>query len=671
MARSVFDNKHMTFGLVPRRASAQLSLVVALCLSLGIGWFGWHTATEQYRDARKNLYREANVLAANIAFSSSQHLILSNYSELENLLLKSANYMTIHSIEVIDLSGLTLSMVDKDADGNPHVKFSAEEKPLPGQFEAVSAYENGNFIVRHPIILDEPLAWVRIYYNLDVLELNKSTIIKNTLMAGLVNFFAIFFLMTWLVGRQVNKLKQVIRFADGLSERYGSKVDISSGTEEIQALANALNMASEKIYQQNLSIIENEEKVRLLLDSTGESIYGIDMEGCCTFANPACAKMLGYDSFRMMLGKHMHQLMHHTRVDGSHYPVEECLIHRCHADGQHAHSDKELFWRKDGSLFPVEYWSYPIRRDSEIIGSVVTFIDITQRKQAEVELRKHRDHLEEMVSERTRDLQRSNDSLEQSLEQLRQAQTQLVESEKMAALGGLVAGVAHEINTPVGVGVTAASHLDAQVEKYSKLYQSNQLTRSDFEALLNTAATSSNMILANLKRAAELVSSFKQIAVDQSADQQRHFKLKLYLEEILHSLYPRLKNTSHSVTVSCPDTLELYSYPGAFYQIITNLVMNSLIHGFERIEGGEIRIDVSQEQNAVHIHYSDNGQGIDAEHRDKIFEPFFTTKRNEGGSGLGMHVVYNLVVQALGGQIQCDSIPGQGTRFHIRIPKQE
>ena len=661
----------MTFGLIPRRASAQLSIVVALCLSLGIGWFGWHTATEQYQDARKNQYREARVLAANIAFSSSQHLILSNYSELENLLLKSADYMSIDSIEVIDLSGLTLSMVNKDTDGNPQVKFSAEEKRLPDQFQAVSSYKDNNLIVWQPIIIDRPLAWVRIHYNLDALEVNKSTIIRNTLAAGLVNFFATFFVLTWLVGRQVNKLKQVTRFAAALSERPGNKVDISSGTEEIQALAYALNMASEKIYQQNLSIIENEEKVRLLLDSTGESIYGIDVEGNCTFANPACAKMLGYDSFEVMLGKHMHQLMHHTRVDGSCYPVEECLIHRCHRNGQHSHSDKELFWRKDGSSFPVEFWSYPIRRDGEIIGSVVTFVDITQRKQAEMELKKHRDHLEEMVSERTRDLQLANQSLEQSLEQLRQTQAQLVESEKMAALGGLVAGVAHEINTPVGVGVTAASHLDAQVEEYSKLYQSNRLTRSDFEALLNTATTSSNIILANLKRAAELIRSFKQIAVDQSADQQRHFELKPYLEEILHSLYPRLKNTSHGVTVSCPDTLELYSYPGAFSQIITNLVMNSLIHGFDNIEGGDIRIDVSEEQNLIHIDYSDNGKGIDAEHLDKIFEPFFTTKRNEGGSGLGMHVVYNLVVQALGGQIQCDSMPGHGTSFHISIPKQE
>ncbi len=258
--------------------------------------------------------------------------------------------------------------------------------------------------------------------------------------------------------------------------------------------------------------------------------------------------------------------------------------------------------------------------------------------------------------------------LQESLEQLRRTQVQLVESEKMAALGGLVAGVAHEINTPVGVGVTAASHLAMKVQEYKEHYENGQMTRGDFEVFLETAAESSDMILTNLCRAANLIRSFKQIAVDQSSEELRHFQIKPYLDDVLQSLAPKFKRTQHTMTVHCADELEVYSYPGAFSQIITNLLMNSLKHGFEDKENGEIIIDISQQNEKILFKYSDNGKGIKPEHLKKIFDPFFTTKRGQGGTGLGMHVVYGLVNQTLSGQIECTSTPGEGTTFKLWIP---
>ena len=256
------------------------------------------------------------------------------------------------------------------------------------------------------------------------------------------------------------------------------------------------------------------------------------------------------------------------------------------------------------------------------------------------------------------------------IRQIRQTQAQLVESEKMAALGGLVAGVAHEINTPIGVGVTAASHLETKVEEYTTRYQAGNLTRGDFEEFLETVQEASQMIVSNLCRAADLIRSFKQIAVDQSNEERRCFKAKAYIEDILQSLHPQFKQTQHIFKVYCSDEIELCSYPGAFSQIITNLLMNSLTHGFDSKKTGEIKIEVSQTETGILFKYSDNGKGIEPEHIKKIFEPFFTTKRGQGGTGLGMHIVFNLVTITLGGQIECTSILGESTTFNLLIPNQ-
>jgi len=282
------------------------------------------------------------------------------------------------------------------------------------------------------------------------------------------------------------------------------------------------------------------------------------------------------------------------------------------------------------------------------------------------------EELEDRVKQRTAELQNANNYLQISLTQLSETQNQLVQSEKMASLGGLVAGVAHEINTPVGVGVTAITHLQMKVEEYTHRYQSGQLTRDDFESLLKSATESSKIIHTNLNRAADLIRSFKQVAVDQTSNELRSFNLKEYLHEILHSLKPKLNTGSHTVSTNCPDEIILHSHPGALSQIVTNLVMNSIIHGFADRLNGTIHIDVTtKKEGGIQLNYSDDGRGIPAENLQKIFEPFFTTRRGQGGSGLGMHIVYNLVTQTLGGEISCRNDTGQGIAFRILIPAGE
>lgn len=261
-----------------------------------------------------------------------------------------------------------------------------------------------------------------------------------------------------------------------------------------------------------------------------------------------------------------------------------------------------------------------------------------------------------------------NKRLNETLNNLKQTQSQLIQSEKMAALGTLVAGVAHEINTPVGIGVSAISYMNLQVTKLHEDMSQNRLTKNKFEGYMDSFEESCTIIASNLKKAAQLITSFKNIAVDQTSEELRTFELKKYIEDVIMSLKPKFKKRNIHIEMNCPDFIVMYSYPGALSQIITNIVLNAIIHGFESVDDGTIIIEVQPFEKYVIIEISDNGCGISEEHLKKIFDPFFTTKRGIGGSGLGLHIVYNLVTQTLKGSINCKSTTNEGTKFTIQLP---
>ncbi|RZQ53671.1 ATP-binding protein [Pseudoalteromonas phenolica] len=259
--------------------------------------------------------------------------------------------------------------------------------------------------------------------------------------------------------------------------------------------------------------------------------------------------------------------------------------------------------------------------------------------------------------------------LERYLDELNMAQERLVGSEKMAALGGLVAGITHDINTPVGIGVTATSFLQERLEQIEAAYKDKTLSPKALEEFINDAKQSTSLLTTNLDRASELVASFKQIAVDQASEAVRNINLKQYLAEVIRSLHPKLKKTKHAINIECPEDLQLNLPAGAISQIFTNLIMNSLIHGFEGIDQGEINIEIKNDNEDVVIHYKDNGRGVSQTQLEKLFDPFFTTKRDQGGSGLGTHITLNLVKQTLNGEIEVNSEEGKGLSYLIRFPK--
>jgi len=296
----------------------------------------------------------------------------------------------------------------------------------------------------------------------------------------------------------------------------------------------------------------------------------------------------------------------------------------------------------------------------------ITKLDLAEQQSLKLNI-----ELEDKVMSRTAALKESNQELLSTLEKLHQFQDQLVESEKMASLGDMVAGVAHEVNTPIGLGVTASTLLSDRLDEIKTAFDDKTLKSSQLKRFLNEGQENVGIIYRNLNRAAELISSFKKVAVDQSSDEIRQFNIAELLHEVLLTLAPQIKNTPYSIEFDCPDNLFIVSKPGPINQILINLILNSIIHGFENRDYGTINIHVMQLSEQLNITYRDDGIGIDNSIKHKIFEPFTTTKRGEGGSGLGLHLVYNLVTQALGGTIHLDSTEGHGASFEISFPINE
>ncbi len=256
----------------------------------------------------------------------------------------------------------------------------------------------------------------------------------------------------------------------------------------------------------------------------------------------------------------------------------------------------------------------------------------------------------------------------ESYKKLKLAQASLVQSEKMASLGQLVAGIAHEINTPLGIGVTGASLIKDDIKSLSDAFRDGELTEEKFDESLSSITESSSVVLSNLKRAAGLIRSFKQISGDQHLEEKRKFQICEYISSIIETMSPRLKKGGGSMSLTCDPELSIFGAPGYLYQIFSNLIVNSIDHGFDGKSKGEITLDIQQIDRSIVFIYRDNGKGMSKEEIKKVFDPFFTTKRGSGNSGLGMHIVYNLVNQKLGGEISCRRSPGSGIEFKIVLP---
>lgn len=256
-----------------------------------------------------------------------------------------------------------------------------------------------------------------------------------------------------------------------------------------------------------------------------------------------------------------------------------------------------------------------------------------------------------------------------SYQRLQITQSKLVEQEKLAALGSLVAGIAHELNTPIGNSLLTASSLDELSEQLAQDVQSGSIRRSRIESFSAQTKTACTLLMRNLENAANLITSFKQIAVDQTSDKRRVFNLQTVTTEVASTLGGRIRRDLHQLKIQIPDDIELDSYPGPYGQVISNMIINALIHAFDEKQSGEIRITANRVNvDLVRIQIKDNGKGIREDNLSRIFDPFFTTRMGQGGSGLGLHISYNIVTAILGGSIKVKSRVGKGTIFELILP---
>ena len=325
----------------------------------------------------------------------------------------------------------------------------------------------------------------------------------------------------------------------------------------------------------------------------------------------------------------------------------------------------------------------PDEHDMELIEFATHLAGIAiERTRREIELSRHRENLEDLIRIRTLELTEAidqskaanqslnalNHSLTSALNDLYATQQELVQKEKLASLGALVAGIAHEMNTPVGNCMMAATNLSDRTRTLSDLF-ARGMKRSDLAIYLKDATYSSDIIVRNLQRAAELVTSFKQVAMDQATTQRRRFSVEEYVSNVITTLQPSIQNRSFVINQNIQKGIMMDGYPGALSRIVNQLINNAILHGFEGRESGIVSIlahDIGDE--LLELVITDNGNGISAEHQQRIFEPFFTTRRNLGGTGLGLHTVHNIVTGLMGGTIRVQSELEIGTTFYLTLP---
>lgn len=311
----------------------------------------------------------------------------------------------------------------------------------------------------------------------------------------------------------------------------------------------------------------------------------------------------------------------------------------------------------------------PVAEDMRLIGVATHLAGIAiERTRRERELEMHRGHLEELVAARTNELTRSNKELAKALDELGLMQGELVRRDKLAALGALVAGMAHELNTPIGNSLVTATTMADHTGKLAESVTTG-LKRSTLDTYLNEAKEAGDILVRNLKRAADLLLSFKEVAVDQASSQRRQFSLATLLHEILPALTVEARPRGIDIDCRCDGGLNMDSYPGSLTQVLQNLINNCLVHGFAHRSDGTITVEAqARPGNIIALAVSDDGCGIADTNLERVFDPFFTTTMGAGGSGLGLHVVHNIVTGILGGKVELRSALGYGTTFTLLLP---
>ena len=478
-------------------------------------------------------------------------------------------------------------------------------------------------------------------------------------------FFGVLIAPAW-ANLMSRPLRTIIRRTEELAAGQSDLPPLpSSNITELNRLAENLARMAEAIAEREAAMRLSEERLRATVETTPSlSIQWYDRNSVAVYWNRASELFYGY-TVEEALGKRIDEL-----IVGPELGAEfRAVIARIADTGEVVGPIEFPCRHKDGHRVDVMCTVFAI--PDAVHGRLFACmdVDISAVKQAEQALRQLNSELEARVAERTLDLESTNLELTRAMGKLQLAQRELVQSEKLAALGSLVAGIAHELNTPIGNGVMAVTTLHDQTAEFRTAMAAG-LRRSALDAFIRNVEDATAIASRNLERAAELVLSFKQVAVDQTSSQRRRFDLREVVDEIAITLQPTFKRTPYILRQIIPAGLILDSYPGPLGQVLANLINNAIRHGFDGRNHGEIIISAEADgEQRVRIAVTDDGNGIPPAVLPRIFEPFVTTRMGSGGTGLGLHIVYNMVTGVLGGQVAVTSTEGEGSTFTLTLPR--
>ncbi len=640
------------------------ALVQALLVMLMI----WNNQRVLDEAIGKNTQRLAREYAATLNFSLTPYSSSGRLAELQLYLdemLSDPKDSVARYIAVRDARGQMLVRA-----GELPAELLSARAPTIALLRGLQIDGNGALIrVSSPLLLTEHQVGV-LYFGLSTQELSgaKSDLLRQGALLGLIGLgmaSLLFYLITLGMGRRLTALThQSMRLAQGrlgdvLPERGGDEIEVY--TRSLNTMSVALFEQVNELKRSQHSLAESQLRFQTLFELTPVAISLTDPHGVLQDANVAMLTMLGQTRA---------QILGRTSAEFNFWgsPAERERIWGAWRAKGVLRGDIAVATLPDGRQIELAIWASML---SVAGGQSVIWVllDISAEFAAKRALGALNASLETRVRQRSAELEHSNAELSAALETLKQTQTDLIRSGKLASLGSMVAGVAHELNTPIGNSVTVASVLHANAQSTLAELRSARPNRAALDETLQASLNASEILMRNLYRATEMVASFKQVAVDQASSQRRQFDLRHTLEDVIVTLEPMYKKTPFRLHTELVAGVTMDSYPGPLGQIVTNFISNAVNHAFEGRSEGRMTLSTRLlDAEHVELRFCDDGIGIAPQHQARVFDPFFTTKLGRGGSGLGMHIVYNLVTGVLGGKITLVSSAAHGTELTVILP---
>ena len=639
-----------------------------LVLALVVGLLIWNSLRLLDDAVEENAYRVAREYAVTL------NLTLSPYAS-EGRLPVLRSYLSEMLADPRDSFARYISIADQD--GLTILDVGATPRNLSLLFRAgdgartmgslQTRVQGGMMHVRAPLLLrDNQVGTISFGISADELMSARNNVLLQGALISAGGFFlalVLLYLFTQGIGRRLRALTRQSQslargeFGESLPEYGGDEIEVF--VRALNAMRLALRERIIELESSQKRLHESEERFRILFDLAPIPLAVTDARDKALGANIALWRAFGgregsYDGV--------------PDLDFWATPAERERIFSIYRKTGSLHGEIAQVRMADQRAGEASIWSSTLNLSGEP-AVVWAFLDLTEELNAKRELRELNASLEERVTQRSAALEKANRDLSDALDTLKRTKNDLISAEKMASLGSLVAGIAHELNTPIGNSLLAASSLVDRVKEFDEVVAGGALKRSVFTRFLIDISMASNLVVGSLHKAASLIASFKQVAVDQTSDQRRIFDLEHVLQDTLATYAPRLRRANCAVSLQVTGPIEMDAFPGSLCQVINNLINNALIHAFDNHEAPLIAIEAHvADANTVTIDFSDNGSGMNEAVLRRVFDPFFTTKMGQGGTGLGMSIVYNIITGMLGGQIGVESQPGHGTRVRLVIP---